>query len=75
MACEADSKGRLGFEQRPYPQADLAKRYFEAVNQVDVQQVIQDGFEKQGIREELNKRRQKAIANVKNALKDDLKNE
>lgn len=68
LACEADSKGRLGFEHREYPQADLAKRYFEAANQVDVQQVIADGFEKQAIREELNKRRKFAIQEIKNSL-------
>lgn len=68
LACEADAKGRLGFEQRDYPQAGLAKRYYEAASQVDVQAVIADGFEKQAIREELNKRRTYAIKLVKNAL-------
>lgn len=61
FACEADARGRLGFEQRAYPQAALAKRYWQAALQVDVQAVIADGFEKQAIREELNKRRIKAI--------------
>lgn len=68
LACEADSRGRLGFENRAYPQAELAKRYFEAANQVDVQQVIADGFEKQAIREELNKRRKFAIKTLKDSL-------
>lgn len=68
LACEADSKGRLSFEEREYPQADLARRYFEAANNVDVQQVIADGFEKQAIREELNKRRKIAIKSVKSSL-------
>ena len=61
FACEADARGRLGFEQREYPQAALAKRYWQTALQVDVQAVIADGFEKQAIREELNKRRIKAI--------------
>lgn len=68
LACEADSRGRLGFENREYPQAELAKRYFEVANQVDVQQVIADGFEKQAIREELNKRRKFAIKTLKDSL-------
>lgn len=68
LACEADSKGRLGFENREYPQAELAKRYFIAANQVDVQRVIADGFEKQAIREELNKRRKFAIKTLKSSL-------
>ncbi len=68
LVCEADSKGRLGFEERAYPQAELAKRYFEVAMQVDVQQVIADGFEKQAIRDELNKRRAYAIKAVKQAV-------
>ncbi|WP_150539472.1 multifunctional CCA addition/repair protein [Actinobacillus vicugnae] len=68
LACEADARGRLGFDQRTYPQAELAKNYFEVANQVDVQQVIADGFEKQAIRQELNKRRSRAIANFKQKI-------
>lgn len=69
LACEADARGRLGFEERDYPQAALAQRYFEAAQAVDVQQVIADGFEKQAIREQLNKRRAKAIRLVKSENK------
>jgi tRNA nucleotidyltransferase (CCA-adding enzyme) len=29
LVCEADSKGRLGFEQRPYPQRDYLQRCFD----------------------------------------------
>ena len=65
LACEADSKGRLGFEVREYPQAQLAMQYFEEANKVDVQQVIRDGFEKQAIRDELNKRRILEIKRIK----------
>ena len=65
LACEADSKGRLGFEDREYPQAQLAMQYFEVANKVDVQQVIGDGFEKQAIRDELNKRRILEIKRIK----------
>lgn len=72
LACEADSKGRLGFEEREYPQAKLAMRYFEVTNKVDVQQVIADGFEKQAIRDELNKRRQQAIKVLKESFKNSI---
>lgn len=69
FACEADARGRLGFEARDYPQSKIAQGYFEAAKAVDVQQVIADGFEKQAIREELNKRRAKAIRHYKSSLK------
>lgn len=63
--CEADSKGRLGFEQRPYPQAIYLQQLYQIANKVSVQQVIADGFEKEAIRTELTRRRTQAIQQVK----------
>ena len=34
-ACEADSRGRTGYEQRPYPQAQIFRRAFQAAIGVD----------------------------------------
>jgi tRNA nucleotidyltransferase (CCA-adding enzyme) len=34
LACEADARGRTGFEDRLYPQADLLRRAFQAANSV-----------------------------------------
>lgn len=65
LVCEADTKGRLGFENREYPQAEYAKKLYEIANQVSVQDVIQDGFENAAIRTELDKRRQFAIKQFK----------
>lgn len=67
LACESDSQGRLGFENRPYPQAELAKSYYYAATAIDVQDVIKDGFEKQAIKDELNKRRIQAVKALKNS--------
>ncbi|KAE9537140.1 multifunctional CCA tRNA nucleotidyl transferase/2'3'-cyclic phosphodiesterase/2'nucleotidase/phosphatase [Ursidibacter arcticus] len=69
LVCEADSKGRLGFEQREYPQADYAKQLYAIANQIDVQKVIADGFEKANIKTELDKRRQFAIKQFKQMQK------
>lgn len=68
LVCEADSKGRLGFENKSYPQREYAKQLYQIANNVDIQQIIADGFEKQAIREELNKRRQKLIEDYKKSL-------
>ncbi|MFZ7234432.1 multifunctional CCA addition/repair protein [Avibacterium avium] len=70
LVCTADAKGRTGFEQVDYPQADFLLKLYQAALQVDVQQVIADGFQKEKIREELNHRRQKAIEQEKQRLKD-----
>ncbi len=34
-ACEADARGRTGYEQRPYPQAQIFRRAFQAAVGVD----------------------------------------
>jgi len=44
LACEADSKGRLGFEQAPYPQTAFWLAMAKAANQVDNQAIIAQGF-------------------------------
>ncbi|QLB12939.1 multifunctional CCA tRNA nucleotidyl transferase/2'3'-cyclic phosphodiesterase/2'nucleotidase/phosphatase [Bisgaardia hudsonensis] len=61
LVCIADSRGRTGFENIHYPQADFLFQLYEVARQVDVQQIISDGFEKLEIRNELNKRRLKNI--------------
>lgn len=35
ICCTADARGRTGFEQRDYPQADLFRSYYTAANSVD----------------------------------------
>jgi len=35
LCCKADAQGRTGLENKPYPQADLLKRYLDAAAQVD----------------------------------------
>lgn len=36
LVCEADARGRTGFEQRPYPQADILRKALRAAAAVDV---------------------------------------
>lgn len=65
LVCFADTLGRTGFENKDYPQLDYINQLLKAAETVSVQQVIADGFEKEGIRDELNRRRIKAIAEMK----------
>ncbi|WP_288063491.1 multifunctional CCA addition/repair protein [Rodentibacter caecimuris] len=67
LVCLADTRGRTGFEMREYPQRDYINALLKAAEKVDVQQVIADGFEKQEIRNELNRRRIKIISEMKRA--------
>ena len=63
--CLADTRGRTGFENKDYPQINYLNQLLQATNEVDVQQVITDGFEKQEIRNELTKRRILAVRQTK----------
>jgi tRNA nucleotidyltransferase (CCA-adding enzyme) len=61
VACEADHLGRKGFETLPYPQKKLFEKSFKAALSIDVQQIIKEGFKDKSIRDELDRRRVKAI--------------
>ena len=65
QVCLADTRGRTGFENKDYPQIDYINQLLHAANEVDVQQVIADGFEKQAIKNELTKRRILAVKQTK----------
>jgi tRNA nucleotidyltransferase (CCA-adding enzyme) len=64
LACEADARGRTGFEERPYPQADTLRRCARAAAAVKVQPDEQalDGTQ---IQARLRQRRVAAIAAVR----------
>lgn len=40
IACEADARGRLGFEQRPYPQAEFIREAIKQLQQLNTQALI-----------------------------------
>jgi len=40
IACEADARGRTGFENNTYPQAELLRSALAAVQQIDTAQVV-----------------------------------
>lgn len=44
LACQADSTGRTGRQNIPYPSADLLREAFVAANNVDVQVLVQKGL-------------------------------
>ena len=47
LACEADSRGRTGFEEREYPQANLVREALAAARSVDIRQVLSDPLQGQ----------------------------
>ncbi len=61
LACEADHRGRTGFEDRPYPQAARLQQAFEAARGVDVAALVQRGLPGEAMREALRAARTRAI--------------
>jgi len=45
LTCEADAKGRLGFEQRAYPQKAFWLAVLQAANQVNNQEILATGVQ------------------------------
>jgi len=57
LACEADYKGRTGFEKRSYPQRTYLAKLLTELSAIPVAQVIAAGYKGAAIREQLNKLR------------------
>jgi tRNA nucleotidyltransferase (CCA-adding enzyme) len=61
VACEADARGRQGFENKPYPQAQLLRAAFDAAIGVDAKNIAESGLKGAAIAKELQKRQIHAI--------------
>lgn len=71
LACEADAKGRTGFENREYNQADYVRDCAQAALQVQAKELVNLGFKGETLGIELRKRRIDAIRIIKRSyLKD-----
>jgi len=66
LACEADSTGRPGYEQRPYPQAALLRRLLHAAQAVDGAAIASQGLKGEDLGAELRQRRIAAIRDAGN---------
>jgi tRNA nucleotidyltransferase (CCA-adding enzyme) len=65
LACEADARGRLGLENRAYPQADWLRRARELASKVQLDAADYTALEGPQIAERLRKRRIAALKEVK----------
>lgn len=61
LACEADSKGRTGFEHKVYPQRQYLSDGLDVCMNVDVKRIIEEGYKGQAIKEQLYQRRISAL--------------
>jgi len=65
LACEADARGRAGFEDRDYPQAEYFMNALAAANEVNTQSLQEKGIEGKALGEEIKKQR---IKNIKQLI-------
>ena len=68
LACTADSHGRPGYETYDYAQAPFFSTLRKKAAKVDVQAIIEDGFENSKITDELYRRRLTLIKEEKNKI-------
>lgn len=68
-ACEMDARGRLGLENRDYPQADYLRGAAAAACAVAVQPLVEKGFTGQGLGEAIKRERLKALKAYKDSAK------
>lgn len=57
VISEADARGRAGFEQQAYPQAEFFRQAFHVAQTVSVKPIVEQGFQGPKIREELTRQR------------------
>jgi len=65
IVCEADSRGRTGHEERPYPQGPELVRLCDAASQVRAADVAREGLEGKALGEAIDKARIRAIAQAR----------
>ena len=61
LACEADSRGRTGYEDQHYEQPDIFRRVFRAASAVQAKEFVEQGLKGKEIKEAVARARLKAI--------------
>ncbi|WP_331353050.1 multifunctional CCA addition/repair protein [Cellvibrio sp. UBA7671] len=68
LCCEADARGRTGFENRAYPQADFFRTAFKAAQAVDITAIQRGGFSGKEFGDEVNRQRLQNLVQLKNSI-------
>ncbi|MCK4842336.1 MAG: multifunctional CCA addition/repair protein [Methylococcales bacterium] len=64
IACEADARGRTGFENKPYPQATHLLKLAEIASQIDTSEILHGKLKGSQIGEAIRQLRIKAISGL-----------
>ena len=71
LACEADSRGRPGFETQHFAQPDIIRQAYRAAREVEPGKVVAQGFTGKQVGEELHRLRVAAIAAERETTRSD----
>ena len=66
--CEADYRGRTGFETRDYPQADLMRRAFKVCKTIKPKELVEQGYEGKKLGEEIHRQRVSRVKHMSDSL-------
>ena len=66
LACEADSRGRTGWEDKAFKQPKIFRDYFKVANEVDYSQLKEQGLQGKEFADGLTELKVKAVASIKN---------
>ncbi|HBN89688.1 MAG TPA: multifunctional CCA tRNA nucleotidyl transferase/2'3'-cyclic phosphodiesterase/2'nucleotidase/phosphatase, partial [Rheinheimera sp.] len=65
LCCEADLRGRTGFEKAAYPQAEYLRQLASAALQVNAKTLLAQGLQGEQIKQGLERARLDAISTAK----------
>lgn len=65
LACEADSRGRTGYENNKFEQPNIYRKVFNAANSLNAKELVAKGLKGKAIKEELAKQRLQAIKEIR----------
>lgn len=64
-ACTMDAKGRYGFEDKPYPQADYLRGAAKLLREMSVQELVAQGLQGEQLAKAIEKQRLSLLSNYK----------
>ncbi len=68
ITCLADSQGRLGMEDHPYPQINIFRQAYQAASAVDTKEILETGLQGQAFANKLWQQRIRAIKHALNRV-------
>jgi len=68
LACEADARGRPGYETRPLPQAAFLREALNVSRDIDVKELISQGYENRALAHKIHDLRIQRIKQLKNTF-------